>query len=104
MACQTWIEGTINRTFTASPAGTLDSNGESVAMDLINVFGFAEEDRIVVAHVRTDNRSFPRQLARKKPGSPNRIQVDPHDSPRPVHQTASEASRHLTRHPGSPGR
>jgi predicted ester cyclase len=62
VACQTWIEGTFNRPFTGSPAGTLDPNGERVVMDLLNIFRFDEEGRIVEEHVRTDNRSFLRQL------------------------------------------
>lgn len=62
VACQTWIEGTFNRPFTASPTGTLDPNGDRVVMDLMNIFRFDEDGRIVEEHVRTDNRSFLRQL------------------------------------------
>ena len=55
-------EGTFNHPFTASSAGTLDPNGERVVVDLMNILRFDEEGRIVEEHVRTDNRSFLRQL------------------------------------------
>lgn len=62
IACQTWIEGTFVRPFTQSPVGPVDPTGERVVMDLMNIFRFDREGRIVEEHVRTDNRSFLRQL------------------------------------------
>jgi predicted ester cyclase len=62
IACQTWIEGTFVRPFTQSPAGRLEPTGARVVMDLMNIFRFDEEGRIVEEYVTTDNRSFLRQL------------------------------------------
>jgi len=62
IACQTWIEGTFARPFTRSPAGRLEPTGARVVMDLMNLFRFDDEGRLVEEYVRTDNRSLLRQL------------------------------------------
>ena len=62
VACQTWIEGTFAREFTQSPAGPLPPNGKRVVFDLINIFRFDDQGRMVEEWVRTDYRSFLRQL------------------------------------------
>lgn len=62
VACQTWIEGTFVREFTHSPIGPLPPNGDRVVWDLINLFRFDGEGRLVEEWVRTDQRSFLRQL------------------------------------------
>lgn len=62
IACQTWIEGRFVRPFTRSPAGRLEPNGQRVVWDLLNLFRFDDRGRIVEEHVRTDYRSFLRQL------------------------------------------
>lgn len=62
VACQTWIEGTFVREFTQSPVGPLPPNGQRVVWDLINIFGFDEQGRLVEEWVRADNRSFLRQV------------------------------------------
>lgn len=62
VACQTWIEGTFVRGFTQSPAGPLPPNGARVVWDLINIFRFDDRGRLVEEFVRTDYRSFLRQL------------------------------------------
>jgi len=62
VACQTWIEGRFVREFTQSPAGPLPPNGERVVWDLSNIFRFDHEGRLVEEWVRTDYRSFLRQL------------------------------------------
>jgi predicted ester cyclase len=62
IACQTWIEGTFVREFTRSPAGTLPPNGKRVVWDLMNIFRFDDQGRIVEEWVRTDYRSFLSQL------------------------------------------
>jgi predicted ester cyclase len=67
VACQTWIEGTFVREFTRSPAGPLPPTGTRVIMDLINIFRFDEDGRLTEEFVRTDHRSFLRQL-----GAPGR--------------------------------
>lgn len=63
IACQTWIEGTFVRTFTQSPVGPVEPTGKRVVMDLMNIFRFGDDGRLIEEHVRTDNRDFLRQLA-----------------------------------------
>lgn len=62
IACQTWIEGTFTREFTHSPAGLLPPNGARVVWDLINIFRFDDDGRLIEEHVRTDYRNFLKQL------------------------------------------
>jgi predicted ester cyclase len=62
IACQTWIEGTFVREFTQSPAGSLPPNGQRVVWDLSNIFRFDSHGRLAEEWVRTDYRSFLRQL------------------------------------------
>jgi predicted ester cyclase len=62
IACQTWIEGRFVREFTHSPAGPLPPNGQRIVWDLLNVFRFDDHGRLVEEWVRTDYRSFLRQL------------------------------------------
>jgi predicted ester cyclase len=62
VACQTWIEGTFVREFTQSPAGILPPNGKRITMDLSNIFRFDRQGRLVEEWVRTDYRSFLREL------------------------------------------
>ena len=62
IACQTWIEGRFVREFTQSPAGSLPPNGQRVVWDLSNIFRFDDQGRLVEEWVRTDYRSFLRQL------------------------------------------
>jgi len=62
IACQTWIEGTFTHPFTRSPAGELKPNGARVVWDLMSIFRFDDHGRLVEEFVRTDNRSFLRQL------------------------------------------
>jgi hypothetical protein len=62
IACQTWIEGRFVRDFTQSPAGPLPPSGQRVVWDLSNIFRFDDQGRLVEEWVRTDYRSFPRQL------------------------------------------
>jgi predicted ester cyclase len=62
IACQTWIEGTFTGPFTHSPVGELEPNGARVIWDLMNMFRFDDHGRLVEEFVRTDNRSFLRQL------------------------------------------
>jgi predicted ester cyclase len=66
VACQTWIEGTFVNAFTMSPAGPLPPNGARVTWDLINIFRFDDQGRIVEEFVRTDYRSFLRQLGAER--------------------------------------
>lgn len=61
-ACQTWMEGRFVNDFTMSPVGLLPPNGRRVVWDLINIFRFDDQARIIEEWVRTDNRSILRQL------------------------------------------
>jgi predicted ester cyclase len=69
IACQTWIEGTFVREFTQSPAGALAPNGQRVVWDLANMFRLDDQGRLIEEWVRTDYRSFLRQLT--SPRRPN---------------------------------
>jgi predicted ester cyclase len=62
IACQTWIEGTFAREFTQSPVGPLPPTGGRIVFDLINIFRFDDQGRLVEEWVRTDNRGLLRQL------------------------------------------
>jgi predicted ester cyclase len=62
IACQTWIEGRFVREFTMSPAGPLPPNGARVVWDLSNIFRFDDDGCLVEEWVRTDYRTFLRQL------------------------------------------
>lgn len=63
VACQTWIEGTFAREFTASPVGSLPPNGARIVFDLMNMFRFDDRDRIVEEWVRSDERALLRALS-----------------------------------------
>ena len=67
IACQTWIEGRFVREFTHSPAGPISPNGQHVIWDLSNIFRFDDQGRLLEEWVRSDSRSFLRQL-----GAPGR--------------------------------
>jgi predicted ester cyclase len=62
IACQTRIEGRFVREFARSPAGALPPNGQRVVWDLLSIFRFDDQGRLVEEWVRTDYRSFLRQL------------------------------------------
>jgi predicted ester cyclase len=62
LACQTWIEGKFVREFTESPAGPLQPNGQRIVWDLINIFKFDDEGKLIEEWVRSDERSLFRQL------------------------------------------
>ena len=62
IACQTWIEGRFVREFANSPAGAIPPNGQRVVWDLINIFRFDDRGKLVEEWVRTNSRSFLRQL------------------------------------------
>ncbi|MER9648683.1 ester cyclase [Mesorhizobium sp. M0199] len=62
VACQTWIEGRFVREFTMSPAGPIGPNGQKVTWNLINLFVFDDNARLIEEFVQTDYRSFLTQL------------------------------------------
>ena len=62
VACQTWIEGRFVREFDQSPVGPLPPNGQRIVWDLSNIFRLDDRGRLAEEWVRTDYRSFLRQL------------------------------------------
>ncbi|MCR1026722.1 ester cyclase [Cellulophaga baltica] len=62
IACQTFIEGKFVNDFTQSPIGTISPNGEKVVFDLMNIFKFDNQGKLVDEWVRMDNRGFLNQL------------------------------------------
>jgi predicted ester cyclase len=62
VACQTWIQGKFVREFIQSPAGPLPPNGQRITFDLINIFRFDDQGRIIEEWVQTDNKSLLNQL------------------------------------------
>jgi len=52
-------------------AGELSPNGQRVVWDLLNIFRFDDQGRLVEEWVRTDYRSFLRQLGARRDGSPH---------------------------------
>jgi predicted ester cyclase len=62
IACQTWIEGTFTHEFTQSPVGPLAPNGKRIVFDLINIFRFDDQGRLIEEWVRIDNHSLLHQL------------------------------------------
>ena len=62
IACQTFIEGKFINDFTQSPIGTISPNGAKVVFDLMNIFKFDNQGRLIDEWVRMDNRGFLNQL------------------------------------------
>jgi predicted ester cyclase len=62
IACQTAIEGDFVREFTHSPVGSLPPNGQHVVFELINIFRYDDEGRIVDEYVQIDNHTLLQQL------------------------------------------
>lgn len=62
IACQTRIEGDFVREFTQSPVGPLPPNGQRVVFDLMNIFRYDDDGRIVDEYVQIDNHALLQQL------------------------------------------
>lgn len=62
IACQTTMEGDFVREFTQSPVGPLPPNGRQVVFELMNIFRYDDEGRIVDEYVQIDNYSLLQQL------------------------------------------
>jgi predicted ester cyclase len=62
IACQTTMEGDFVREFTQSPVGSLPPNGQHVVFELINIFRYDDEGRIVDESVQIDNHTLLQQL------------------------------------------
>ena len=57
-----WDDAKLEPRVTLSPAGPLPPTGTKVVMDLINIFRFGDDGRLIEEFVRTDYRSLLRQL------------------------------------------
>lgn len=62
IACQTKLEGDFVREFTQSPVGPLPPNGQHVVFDLMNIFRYDADGRIVDEYVQIDNHALLQQL------------------------------------------
>ncbi len=62
IACQSFIEGKFVNEFTQSPVGTIPPNGANVVFDLMNIFKFDNQGRLIEEWVRIDNRGLLIQL------------------------------------------
>jgi len=63
IACQTTMEGDFVREFTHSPAGALPPNGQHIVFDLINIFRYDDQGRILDEYIQTDNHALLQQLS-----------------------------------------
>jgi predicted ester cyclase len=63
IACQTTMEGDFVREFTHSPVGALPPNGQHIVFDLINIFRYDDEGRILDEYIQTDNHALLQQLS-----------------------------------------
>jgi predicted ester cyclase len=62
LACRTIMSGIFEHDFTQSPVGTVRHNGERVSFELINIFRYNEDGRLIEEWVQMDNRGFLKQL------------------------------------------
>jgi predicted ester cyclase len=62
VAARTVMAGRFDREFAYTPIGTVEPNGQRVRWELINVFRYTDEGRLVEEWVQTDTYDFLRQL------------------------------------------
>ncbi len=62
VSCQTWIEGDFTSTFTHSPVGPLEPNGQRVVFALHNFFRYDAQGRLAEEWIQTDRHSTLTQL------------------------------------------
>jgi predicted ester cyclase len=62
ISCQTWIEGDFTATFTHSPVGAVEPNGEHVVFALHNFFRYDDQGRLAEEWIQTDRRNTLAQL------------------------------------------
>ncbi len=62
MATRTRFAGIFSRPFTASPAGTLQTNGKHFEYNLVNIFRYAADGRLAEEWVQYDVQDFLTQL------------------------------------------
>jgi hypothetical protein len=69
IACQTWIAGRFVRQFAHSPAGTLPANDQRVVWDLMNIFRFDDQGRLVEEWAGTPRWSRVSQMQSRSVGN-----------------------------------
>ena len=57
-----WMAGRFDKEFAHTPIGTVQPNGQQVQWELINIFRYTDEGRLVEEWVQTDRYDFLRQL------------------------------------------
>lgn len=62
VTARTVMAGRFDREFAYTPVGTVQPNGQQVQWELINIFRYTEEGRLVEEWVQTDTYNFLRQL------------------------------------------
>ena len=59
---RTLMAGRFDKEFAYTPIGTVEPNGQQVQWELINIFRYTDEGRLVEEWVQTDTYDFLRQL------------------------------------------
>jgi predicted ester cyclase len=62
VAARTVMAGRFDKQFAYTPIGTVEPNGQHVKWELINIFRYTDEGRLVEEWVQTDTYDFLRQL------------------------------------------
>jgi len=62
VAARTVMAGRFEKEFAYTPIGTVEPNGQHVRWELINIFRYTDEGRLVEEWVQTDTYDFLRQL------------------------------------------
>jgi predicted ester cyclase len=62
VAARTVMAGRFDKEFSFTPIGTVEANGKRVQWELINIFRYTDEGRLVEEWVQTDTYDFLRQL------------------------------------------
>ncbi|MPY61938.1 ester cyclase [Streptomyces spongiae] len=62
IGCRTSMSGRFTAPFEASPVGTIEPNGQSMRLELINIFRYDDDGRLAEEWVQYDNLGFFRQL------------------------------------------
>jgi len=62
VSARTVMAGRFEKEFAYTPIGTVQPNGRQVQWELINIFRFTDEGRLVEEWVQTDTYDFLRQL------------------------------------------
>ena len=62
VTARTVMAGRFDKEFAYTPVGTVEPNGQQVQWELINIFRFTDEGRLVEEWVQTDTYAFLRQL------------------------------------------